>query len=273
VTARRIAQIIGEHKEKPFFIGCGFRKPHLPLYAPLKYFDMYEARRIELPKTPANDLDDIPPIALICTNKDDFLNDDDRRSAILGYYAVTSFMDAQLGVVLDALEEQKLWDRTVVILWADHGWHLYDHRVLWGKQTMFEEAAHTPLIVHAPGMREGATCPRLVEWVDIYPTLTELCGLDRASGLDGRSFAPLLSDPQREWKKAAYTTVWRGGDRYGKSVRTERYRYTEWSGGKDGVELYDHGVDAAEWMNLAGNSKAKDAQQELQQVLRGPVAG
>ena len=155
-----------------------------------------------------------------------------------------------------------------MILWADHGMHLYDHQQLWGKMTDFEEAAHTPLVVHAPGMLAGASSPRMVEWVDIYPSLSELCGLPQSPGMDGSSFAPLLQDPRRPWKPAAYTLVWRGNDRFGRSVRTERYRYTEWTGGKDGVELYDHDADPHEWTNLAQNPQAAETRHELQQLLR-----
>ena len=267
-TARRIAQLITEHKDEPFFIACGFRKPHVPLFAPRKYFDMYKLDDIHLPSTPANDRDDIPPIALICTNRDNLNSDEERRQVILAYHACTSFMDAQLGVVLDTVDRHKLWDNTVVILWADHGWHLYDHLQLWGKITQFEEAAHVPLIIHAPGKLSGASSQRLVEWIDIYPTLTELCGLPPAPGLDGTSVAPLLSDPRRPWKKAAYTMNWRGGDRFGRGLRTDRYRYTEWSEGKDGVELYDHQTDPHEWTNLAKSPKTADVRQELQELLR-----
>jgi len=269
-TARRVARLIAENKERPFFIGCGFSKPHLPWVAPRKYFDMYKLDEIHLPQTPPDDRADIPPAALICTNSDDLPSDEDRRRAILAYYASTTFMDAQLGVVLDALDEHKLWDNTVVLLWADHGWHLYDHLQLWGKMTAFEEAAHTPLIVHAPGKRSGAASQRLVEWIDIYPTLVDLCGLPSAADLDGVSFAPLLSDPTRVWKKAAYTMVARGIGRFGRSIRTERYRYTEWSDGKEGVELYDHSTDTHEWTNLAGNPKVAGVQKELQELLRQP---
>jgi uncharacterized sulfatase len=108
----------------------------------------------------------------------------------------------------------------------------------------------------------------MVEWVDIYPSLTELCGLPPSPGMDGSSFAPLLEDPRRPWKKAAYTLVWRGENRFGRSVRTERYRYTEWTEGKDGAELYDHDADPHEWTNLAGNPKAADVRHELRQLLR-----
>jgi uncharacterized sulfatase len=267
-TARRIVKIIDEHKDEPFFIACGFRKPHTPLFAPRKYFDMYRLDDIHLPNTPADDRDDIPPLALICTNKDNLHSDEERKQVTLAYHACTTFMDAQLGLVLDAVDRHKLWDNTVIILWADHGWHLYDHLQLWGKITQFEESAHVPLIIHAPGKLAGASSQRLVEWIDIYPTLTELCGLPHKADNDGTSLAPLLSDPKRPWKKAAYTMNWRGGDRYGRGLRTDRYRYTEWSDGRDGVELYDHQTDAHEWTNLAGKPKMADVQQELQELLR-----
>jgi iduronate 2-sulfatase len=267
-TARRISQIITEHKDEPFFIACGFRKPHVPLFAPRKYFDMYKLDDIKLPETPADDRGDIPPLAMICTNRDNLKSDEERRQVTLAYHACTTFMDAQLGVVLDTVDRQKLWDNTVVILWADHGWHLYDHLQLWGKITQFEEAAHVPLIVHAPGKLAGVSSQRLVEWIDIYPTLTELCGLPPAPGLDGSSVAPLLSDPERAWKKAAYTMNWRGGERFGRGIRTDRYRYTEWSEGKDGVELYDHRTDPHEWTNLAMSPKTTDVREELRELLR-----
>ena len=267
-TARRIAQILTGHKDQPFFIGCGFHKPHLPWVAPRKYFDMYRLDQIQLPKTPPNDRDDIPPIALTHTKGDEQMTDEERRKAILAYHAATTFMDAQLGVVLDTVDRLKLWDNTVVLLFGDHGWHLYDHLQLWRKMTVFEQAAHAPLIVHAPGRKQDTACPRLVEYVDIYPTLTELCGLPQAPGMEGSSFVPLLANPQRPWKKAAYTMVARKKNSFGRSVRTERYRYTEWDDGKSGVELYDHEVDVNEWTNLAGNAKAASVQKEMQQLLR-----
>ncbi len=266
-TARRIAQLLTQHKNGPFFIGCGFHKPHLPWVAPRKYFDMYSIDRIKLPNTPANDRDDIPPIALTTTAGDEKMTDLERRQAILAYHAATSFMDAQLGVVLDTLDQNKLWDNTVVLFFGDHGWHLYDHLQLWRKMTVFEESAHAPLIVHAPGKKQGVASSRLVEFVDIYPTLSQLAGIPQAPGMEGTSFAPLLDDPQRAWKKAAYTIVSRGQNRFGLSVRTDRYRYTEWNNTKDGVELYDHEIDVNEWTNLAGNAKAATQQRDLAKLL------
>jgi iduronate 2-sulfatase len=258
-TARRIVQLIEQNKSKPFFMGCGFHKPHLPWVAPKKYFDMYSLDQIKLPDTPPDDRDDIPPIALTHQASDDKLTDDQRRQMILAYHATTTFMDAQLGLVLDSLDRNKLWDNTVVVLFGDHGWHLYDHLQLWRKMTVFEPSAHAPLIVHTPGGKTGTACPRLVEFVDLYPTLTDLCGLPQAPGMEGLSFAPLLKNPQMQWKKAAYTMVLRQKDKFGHSVVTERYRYTEWDGGKEGVEFYDHETDPNEWTNLAWPSRTRDA--------------
>ncbi|MCX6633828.1 MAG: sulfatase [Acidobacteria bacterium] len=263
-TARRIVQIIRENKSKPFFVGCGFHKPHLPWVAPRKYFDMYSLDQIKLPNTPADDRDDIPPLALTSTQGDAEMTGDQRRQAILAYHAATTFMDAQLGLVLDTLDQEKLWDNTVVLLFGDHGWHLYDHLQLWRKMSVFEQASRAPLVVHAPGKAEGVACPRLVEFVDIYPTLTELCGLPQSPGMQGTSFAPLLDSPQRPWKKAAYTMVARGAERFGRSVRTERYRYTEWEDGKSGVEFYDHELDPNEWTNVAWPSRTRTQQQGAQ---------
>lgn len=263
-TARRVARLIEQKRDKPFFLAAGFHKPHLPWVAPKKYFDMYPPEKIVLPATPPDDRDDIPPIALTRTAGDEQMTDLDRRKAIAAYHACTTFMDAQVGVLLGALDRLKLWESTVVLLFGDHGWHLYDHLGLWRKMTVFEEAARAPLIVAAPGRRRGVGCPRLVEFVDIYPTLSELCGLPRPGGLEGTSFAPLLSDPQRSWKKAAFTVVARARGVMGRSVRTDRYRYTEWDDDGKVAEIYDHEKDIHEFRNLAGDPK----QAELRRILR-----
>jgi len=273
-TARRIVEILKQHKDGPFFIACGFHKPHLPWVAPRKYFDMYSLDQIKLPNTPPDDRDDIPPIALTFREGEDQMTDLQRREAILAYHAATSFMDAQVGVVLDAVDQLKLWDNTVVFLFGDHGFHLFDHLQLWRKMTLFEQAARAPLIFHAPGMAEGVGCMRLVEFVDLFPTLTELCGLPEAPGMEGLSFVPLLKDPQRPWKKGAFTMVARGRNRFGRSVRTERYRYTEWDDENHSVECYDHEMDPNEWTNLAWpkrpqTEKVKSVLNELQKLLHG----
>lgn len=266
-TALRIVELLEQNRNRPFFIGCGFHKPHLPWVAPKKYFDLYPPEKVILPATPANDRDDIPPIALTHTPGDELLSELDKRKAVAAYHAATTFMDAQLGLVLDALDRFQLWDRTVVLLFGDHGWHLNDHLGLWRKMTVFEEVARAPLLVAAPGKQRGVGCPRLVEFVDIYPTLVDLCGLPLPSGLEGTSFAPLLEDPQRPWKKAAFTQVRRPKGVMGRSVRTERYRYTEW-GSDQVVEFYDHEYDPKEWTNLAGNPRAAKAMAEARALLR-----
>lgn len=169
-TARRIAQLMEENKDRPFFLGAGFHKPHLPWVAPKKYFDLYPPEKIELPKTPPNDREDIPPVALTRTDSDETMTDMDRRMAIAAYHAATTFMDAQVGVLLQTLDRLKLWDSTVVLLFGDHGWHLNEHLGLWRKMTVFEESARAPLIVAAPGKKANASSPRLVEFVDIFPS-------------------------------------------------------------------------------------------------------
>lgn len=269
-TARRIARIIEEHKGGPFFIGAGFHKPHLPWVAPKKYFDMYKPEMITLPDTPANDLDDIPPIALTLTDGEKKMTELQRKQAICAYHAATSFMDAQVGYLLDTMDRLKLWDNTVVILFGDHGWHLNEHHGLWRKMTVFEEAARAPMIVAAPGRKKGEASPRLVEYVDMYPSLVELAGLPPKTGLDGTSFAPLLSDPQKKWKKASYTVV-KHKNTLGRSVRTDRYRYTEW-GSPDVAELYDHELDPKEYRNLAKDPKQTGVIKAMQMLLNNPNA-
>ena len=277
-TARQIVELMEANLAgkatagggKPFFLGAGFHKPHLPWVAPKKYFDMYPPEQMHLPETPANDRDDIPPIALTHTAGDETLTDLDRKKCISSYHACTTFLDAQIGVLLDALDRNKLWDNTVVVLWADHGWHLDEHLGLWRKMTLFEEACHVPLIIAAPGMKRNAVCRRLAEWTDIYPTLTQLCGLTNPPNLEGISLAPLLKDPVRPWKKAATTVVLHQGT-LGRSVRTERYRYTEW-GGAGVAELYDHEPDPHEFTNLAfknlaGDPKLATVREEMQRYL------
>lgn len=266
-TARRIAKIIEEHKDQPFFIAAGFHKPHLPFVAPKKYFDLYPPEKIPLPAEPPDDLDDIPRVALTHRPADLKMTDDHKRQVIAAYYAATTFMDAQLGVILDAMDRLKLWDNTIVVFFGDHGWHLGEHHGLWRKMTVFEESARAPLIVIAPGKKANVVSQRLVEFVDAYPTLTELCKLPAPEGMEGISFAPLLDDPNRPWKQAAYTQVQRGRI-MGRSVRTERWRYTEWDDGRAGVELYDHDHDPKEYANLAKDPKHADTVNELKRLLR-----
>ena len=201
-----------------------------------------------------------------------------QREVVAAYYASTSFMDAQVGVLLDALRRLRLWDNTIVVFIGDHGYHLGEHGGLWHKLSLFEESARVPMIVYAPGMKaKGQACEHLVEMIDLYPTLVSLCGLPVREGLDGIDLSPLLNDPSRPSKPAAFTVVARTNDPsvnqsqvmdyLGRSVRTERWRYTEWDGGKRGVELYDHDHDPHEWKNLAEDRQLADTVRQLHELL------
>ncbi len=239
---------------QPFFLGLGFVRPHTPFVAPSEFFDLYPLEDIELVSNPPDDLDDIPPPA---KNLRPFLwnhmgmSEEDQRISLRGYYASVSFMDYQLGRVLAELERLGLAERTIVLFFGDHGWHLGEH-THWQKMSLMEESVKAPLIIAAPGMQgAGRSSSALVEFVDFYPTLADLCGLDPPPDLEGVSLAPLLDDPTGSVKDAAFSQVQWEGRIYGRTVRTERYRYIRWEGDGGGEELYDHRADPREFANLA----------------------
>lgn len=269
-VAAETIRLLEERKDQPFFIGCGFYRPHVPWIVPKKYFDLYPLEKIPPPKNSPNDRDDVPPPALWVKPPNYGRSDDECRQAIRAYYASISYMDGQLGAVLDALDRLRLWDKTIIVLWGDHGWHLGEHG-LWQKQSLFEESARVPLIVASPGTKvSGKGCERIVETVDLYPTLADLCGLTLPGDLAGVSLRPLLENPKRRWNRPAYTQVRRSdkdGPFMGRSVRTARWRYTEWDEGRKGVELYDHEKDPREFANLANDPKYAKVMAEMKQVL------
>jgi len=270
IVATETIRLLEDHRDKPFFIAAGFYRPHCPYIAPKKYFDLYPVDKIVLPNEPPDHLKSVPDAAITTKPLYWGTSEQQRREVIQAYYASITFMDAQVGRVLDALERLKLADNTIVVFWSDHGYLLTEHGQ-WMKQSLFEESARVPMIIASPNAKaKGRVTARPVELLDIYPTLADLCGLPAPAGLEGRSLRPLLDNPLAKWDKAAYTQVERGpqGQRFmGRSVRTERWRYTEWDEGKQGVELYDHANDPREYRNLAGEPKFAATVAEMKQRL------
>jgi uncharacterized sulfatase len=261
---------------KPFFLAVGFHRPHVPLVAPAKYFDLYPLDSITLPKEPADDEADIPAAARNGSVPGYTLTatPEQRRAALRGYLACVSFVDAQAGRVLAAIKRLGLENNTIVIFAADHGWHLGEHN-LWHKRSLFEESARVPFLVVAPGAKaNGQRTASLVELLDVYPTLCDLCGVPAPPVLQGKSLRLVLNDPKATLHEAAFTQARRGenAELWGRTVRTSRWRYTEWNEGKDGIELYDHDTDPHEYTNLATNplhaSTIKDLRARLERTLK-----
>jgi arylsulfatase A-like enzyme len=244
----------------PFFMGVGFFKPHLPFNAPAKYWNMYNEAQISLTPSPA-----IPENIHRASLQESAefnngyklgdekaslskpLSDAYARKLRHGYYAGISYVDAQVGKVLETLKELGLEKNTIIVLWGDHGWHLGDDLV-WGKHTLSEWSLRSPLIVKMPGAKKGSECNRIVSSIDIYPTLMELCGVEAPAGLDGKSFSVLLKDPARkDWNNVAYSYFKRGI-----SIRTDSFRLTKYyRAEKPDIELYDHRTDDYENKNIS----------------------
>ena len=268
-------ELLRETAGEPFFLGLGFVRPHTPFVAPSRFFDLYPLEDIELVRNPADDLDDIPAPA---RNLRPFLwhhmgmSEENQRLALRGYYAAVSFMDAQVGRVVAEVERLGIADRTVIVFFGDHGWHLGEH-THWQKMSLMEESVRAPLIIAAPGARgAGRSSQALVEFVDFYPTLADLCGLEPPGDLEGVSLAPLLDDPDGAVKDAAFSQVQWEGRIFGRTVRTNRYRYIRWEGDGGGEELYDHANDPREFVNLAPDPGHAAALASLRSRLdRGPA--
>jgi iduronate 2-sulfatase len=258
-----------KNKDKPFFIGAGFYRPHCPFIAPRKYFDLYPLDRIAAP-APVTD-SGAPPAAWFTVPPHWGVNEQGQRETIRAYYASISFLDANVGRVLDALDRLHLTDNTIVVFASDHGYHLGEQGQ-WMKQTLFERSARAPVIMAGPGVTaKGRSTQRIVEFLDLYPTLAALASVPPPDGLQGRSLAPLLKKPNAKWDHPAITQVQRGaaGSTYmGYSIRTPEWRYTEWDGGKRGVELYDEVRDPRELHNLSADPKQQKAVADMQRLLR-----
>ncbi len=268
-VAAEVIKLMEAKRDQPFFIAAGFYRPHCPYIAPKKYFDLYPLEKITLPKEPRDHLAAIPKPALDSTQPWPLfgVSEIQARESLRAYYATITFVDAQVGKLLDALDRLKLTEKTIIVFWSDHGYHVGEHGLLM-KQSLFEESARVPLIIAAPSQKtKGAASSRTVELVDLYPTLADLSGLTPPKNLHGASLRPLLDAPAAAWTKAAHTQVWRGAFP-GYSVRTERWRYTEWDHGKQGVELYDHDNDPHEFKNVANDPKHTTVVREMKLLLQ-----
>lgn len=256
-------------ERRPFFLGVGFYRPHTPFVAPGRYFDLYPADDVELPALSEDDRARTPAAAYASARKEqDAMDDRLRREAIRAYRAATTFMDAQVGVVLDALDRLGLAGSTVVVFASDNGYHLGDHG-LWQKSSLFEASARVPLVIVAPGARgNGRVARGVVELVDLYRTLADLAGVSPANEIEGTSLRPMLDDPAAEVKPYAFSQV-----RNGYAVRSTRYRYVEWLAGKNGVQLYDMEADPNETRNLATDPAHAATVDQLRAVLAGYRAG
>jgi uncharacterized sulfatase len=257
--------------EKPFFIGMGFFRPHTPFVATKSWFEKYPLELIKLPDVPADDLADIPDIALMIKPNDYGLSEKDLKDCVRGYIASIAALDAQVGRLLDTLERLKLADNTIIVFFSDHGFLLGEHHQ-WMKQMLFEPSARVPMIISVPGMKSaGGAAMNPVELLDVYPTLAELCGLTPPKDLEGRSLKPLLDDPKSEWDHPAFTQVTRRRNKQmimGYSVRTARWRYTQWGkDAKNGEELYDHQSDPGEIHNLATDPAQASVITEMRKLI------
>ena len=286
MIARNAIKLMSEFKDRPFFLAVGFLNPHLPFVAPKKYWDLYDRDSIRLASNPyppkgapsfamtswgeLRKYYDIPATGPLSRGQ--------AVNMIHGYYAAISYVDAQIGLLLDELDRLSLADKTIVILWGDHGWKLGEHGG-WCKHTNFEWDAHAPLIISSPQQKSaGSKTSALVEFVDVYPTLCELAGLSAPDGLEGLSAAPLMDDPGLPWKTAAFSQYPRsaqGRRLMGYSMRTDRHRFTRWQTVKNAnevvaVELYDHADDPGENVNLAADPANQELVDELtNEYLKG----
>jgi uncharacterized sulfatase len=274
MTATRIIALMEKHRDRPFFLACGFFRPHVPCVAPKPWFAKHPISGLALPDEPADHLASVPEIALYVKPPNYGLSDSKMIEFLQGYRASVSFMDAQVGRLMDALKRLGLEDDTVVVFFSDHGYLLGQHGQ-WQKQSLFEQSARVPLIVSAPGLpAAGKVSPRTVELIDVYPTIADLCGL-APRGTEGVSLRPLLENPDAAWTRPAYTVVTRLRNQngqsqrlFGRSVRTERWRYAEWDEGRLGSQLYDHQRDPGEFRNLAEDPASAEVVAEMRALLR-----
>lgn len=247
ITSYAIDQL-GKKHDKPFFLACGLHKPHMPWNVPRKYYEMFPLDKIELPPHAAHDLDDVPPagVALAKPQGDHarILASGRWKEAVQAYLASTAYTDMNIGRLLDALDKSAYRENTIIVFWGDHGWHLGE-KEHWRKFALWEEATRSPLLWVAPGVTKPGVCERPVDFMSIYPTLMDLCGIPTPRHAEGQSIRALLANPKAAWDKPALTTYkWNNH-----AVRNANWRYIRYANGEE--ELYNEAADPNEWKNLA----------------------
>ena len=267
MAADKAIEILGKVKDKPFFLAVGFVRPHVPLVAPEKYFSLYHQDDMQVPFVPENDLEDLPKIIRDYKSSKEYgVTPESHKGLLTAYYASVSYMDAQVGRVLDALEKNGLKDNTIVVFTSDHG-YLLGHHDKYQKQHLFEEATRVPFIISVPWMasEHNKGTKQLTELIDLYPTLTDLAGITAPVSLQGTSLKPLLENTHSpDWTKDAVFTISRAG---GESLRTKNWRFTQWGFGKSGMELYDLCKDPDEFTNQANNPEYAPVVKKMEKRL------
>ncbi len=278
-TVDWVIERINRKHDKPFFLACGIFRPHIPWFNPEKYVDLYPLDEVRLPIVQDNDLVDVPlpgkKIAYSITNftkewdldnteqnieHEMIRNDGLWKEAVQAYLASVSYADAQLGRLLDALENSPYADNTIIVVWSDHGWHLGE-KEHWRKATLWEQVTRVPMIIYAPGMASNLRCKQPASLIDIYPTLIELCGLPGINELEGESLVPQLINPEEKRTVPAITSI---TPEY-HAVRDEQYRYISYGNGQE--ELYNHETDPEEWANVAGNPEYSEIIEKLKKYI------
>ena len=271
--------MLNKKHSKPFFLAVGLTKPHMPWYVPRKYFEKFPLNEIILPETIQNDIDDLPPFGkklakeiYIPSSGENYnisgdvehtrvLNSNQWKKGVQGYLATINFADKYVGRLLDALDKSNYFENTIVILWGDHGWHLGE-KEHWRKHALWEDSTRTPLIMYYPNkIQNGSTISQPISFIDLYPTIVEMCGLPKKENIDGVSFLPLLKNPNQEWNKPVLITLGKGNH----AIRTKRWRYIQYFDGTN--ELYDHNLDPNEWNNISGLEENKNIILELRKSI------
>jgi arylsulfatase A-like enzyme len=263
-TAEKACELIRNHKNEAFFIAVGFVRPHVPFVAPKKYFDPYPFYDIKMPEDIDGDWDDIPKRGInYVTSINGQMSPDQEKKAVAAYYASVSYMDAQVGKVMNTLKEEGLEDNTIVIFTSDHGFHLGEHK-FWMKVSLHEESVRVPLIIKVPG-KKAAVCNSFAELLDLYPTISELAGLKTSKHLQGKSLVKTLNNPELKVRETVFS-VSQGGKSF--LLRTEKWAFIQYDeDAKSGIELYDMEKDPNQFTNLANNLEYGDIVSKFQKKL------